>query len=1417
MANLKFADTHNMVAFLSKPEESDGFEQIVDFLNAHPIKYALTVNPTIYTSCIEQFWSTVKAKTINGEVQLHALVDGKKIIVTESTVRRDLQLEDAEGIDCLPNSTIFEELTRMGYEKISQKLTFYKAFFSPQWKFLIHTILQCLSSKTTAWNEFSSTMASVIICLATNQKFNFSKYIFESMVRNLDNLSGKFLMYPRFIQVFLNKQLEGRPTHKRSYDAPSHTKKIFGNMKRVGKGFSGRVTTLFPTMVVQNQAELGEDIVADEAVHKELGDSLVRAATTASSLEAEQDSGNITKTRSKETPNESSSLGTTSGGGPRCQETMGDTIAQTRFENVSKLSNDPLLAKGNTLQNGEDSLKLKELMELCTKLQTRVLDLEKTKTTQQNEIASLKRMVKKLKKKRSLISHGLKRLHKVGMSRRVESSGDEEYLGEDASKQGRRINAIDADDEITLVSVQDDADAEMFDVNTLTGDEVFAEQEVAAKGVNLTVDEVTLAQALAALKSVKPKVKGVVIQEPSTTTTTISSQQPSQAKVQDKGKGKMVEPEPVKPTKKKVQIMLDEEIALNYKQRLMKRKEFPKLKKKRLMKPILLGMTFKQNLITPRANKKTLAAKRAEEKRNKPPTKTKQKKTMITYLKNMECWKHKDLKSKDFDSIQKMFDRAFKRVNTFVDFRTDLVEGSSKRAGEELEQESTKKQKVDEDKDTAELQSLMEVIPDEEEVAIDVVPLATKPPTIVDWKIHKEGKKSYYQIVRADGKSQMYRVFSLMLKSFSREDLEDLYKLVKAKYKSTRPVEDLDLVLWSDLKTMFEPHVEDEIWKLQQRYQVLSWKLFDSCGVHCLSLQSGMIYMLVEKRYPLTPPTITDMLNKKLQGRIVGIKSLLNVVSITAALIDVNAAQSKLVLLENFNENYSKCLRLLYKVNAAEGVNAASEEVSTTKLVSTAYSAHDHVSLPPAISNVIGITQTMKIKSHSYYEYGIFESFTCWQLNPEEGGDDSVGSNTLDALADVQSPWLNRLVHAPSIATPFKPSKPKRTKSGVSSGYAGKSVADPLSDNNKRKRELIDVSTDNVSGNTPLDGSTDRAGSRSDKKKGRLSWYIDHSMAKKMDKRGSSNDPMVKPSLSMMLHKSLLIASKTIVGRDGIVHSYSGLKLSYIPATSSVMLRIPRTYVKDKGSALASRYAHTRASRRPRAVKPSKRVALTSASVPPVYHNLGPPSYQCSKYDATMWYAERTDKARRFAHPTFSMCCLKGKLRLPRFNDTPPPLKRLLDYTDPTTSKFREQIWVYKSMICFTSFGAKIDHSINSGKAPYTFGINGQKYHRMGSLLPAEGVPPRYGYVKNNKKTVKNEQAQTRESEEYKKKPKNQSRSQKSQASVRISQKSQENSQKRASTDTGIRRVQKEAKDSKPKPEKSSLSQIQSKSVKDGQ
>nr|GEV66801.1 retrotransposable element Tf2 [Tanacetum cinerariifolium] len=372
---------------------------------------------------------------------LQSRVDGKEIIITESSVRRDLRLANEDDVDCLPNSTIFESLELMG-------------------------------PKTTAWNEFSSTMASAIICLATNQKFNFSKLIFDSMIRNLDNASGKFLMYPR------------KPKRKN-------------------------------TRVPQSSGST--EHVADEVVYKERGNRLVRAATTASSLEAEQDSGNIDKTQSKATPNEASSPGATLGGGPRCQEAIGDTIAQTRV----------LLAK--------------------------------TKTTQVLEIKSLGRKVKELEKKQRSRTHKLKILYKG------------------------RIEVIDVDEDITLVN---DQDAEMFDVADLLGEEVFVEKDVdkevndkvqkvvkevvkdinttklivdvahvnAAGEINaasitkticdaatITTEEVTLAKALAELKTSKPKVKGVFIQElsESTTTTTTTTTTPttiSLKKSQDKGR-----------------------------------------------------------------------------------------------------------------------------------------------------------------------------------------------------------------------------------------------------------------------------------------------------------------------------------------------------------------------------------------------------------------------------------------------------------------------------------------------------------------------------------------------------------------------------------------------------------------------------------------------------------------------------------------------------------------------------------------------------------------------------------------------------------------------------------------------------------------------------------------------------------------
>nr|GEZ37199.1 hypothetical protein [Tanacetum cinerariifolium] len=131
----------------------------------------------------------------------------------------------------MPNEEIFAELARMGYEKPSIKLTFYKVFFSSQWKFLIHTILQSMSAKRTSWNEFSSAIASAIICLSTGRKFIFSKYIFESLVRNVDN-SSKLYMYPRFIQLIIQNQLGDLSTHITKYTSPALTQKVFANMRK---------------------------------------------------------------------------------------------------------------------------------------------------------------------------------------------------------------------------------------------------------------------------------------------------------------------------------------------------------------------------------------------------------------------------------------------------------------------------------------------------------------------------------------------------------------------------------------------------------------------------------------------------------------------------------------------------------------------------------------------------------------------------------------------------------------------------------------------------------------------------------------------------------------------------------------------------------------------------------------------------------------------------------------------------------------------------------------------------------------------------------------------------------------------------------------------------------------------------------
>ncbi|GKB77844.1 hypothetical protein Tco_0944739 [Tanacetum coccineum] len=294
-------------------------------------------------------------------------------------------------------------------------------------------------------------MVSLIICLATNQKFNLSKYIFDAMVKHLDG-EVKFLMYPHFLQVFINQQLRDMSTLKKIFVNPFHTKKVFANIKRAGKDFSRRITTLFDTMMVQASEEVGEDL---DHPTDSTQIPIIDQPSTSSRPKKKQTSK---KTQIKEA------------------EVLQDETKHE--ESVPTPSNDPQ-------PSGKDSMQLTDLMVLCTKLQTQVLDLEKAKDAQAKEIASLKKRVQRLERKKQSKPIGLKRLKKVGMSRRVESFEDQESLGdsEDSSKQGRSIKDIDKDDDVTLVDeTQERQDDElMFDIRVLDTDEMPVEAKIDEK------------------------------------------------------------------------------------------------------------------------------------------------------------------------------------------------------------------------------------------------------------------------------------------------------------------------------------------------------------------------------------------------------------------------------------------------------------------------------------------------------------------------------------------------------------------------------------------------------------------------------------------------------------------------------------------------------------------------------------------------------------------------------------------------------------------------------------------------------------------------------------------------------------------------------------------------------------------------
>nr|GEZ40749.1 hypothetical protein [Tanacetum cinerariifolium] len=587
---------------------------------------------------------------------LQALVDKKKIVIFEDVIHEILKLNDVEGVLCLPNEEIFAGLAQMGYEKSYTKLTFYKAFFSSQWKFLIHTILQSLSAKRTSWNEFSTAMAS------TNQVGDLS-------------------------------------THTTRFISPALTQKVFANMTRVGKGFSGVETPLFKGMLAIGQP-IEEGLVAEQV---QVDDP---AAAVAENVD---------------------------------EDVSHDTIPSPLPHDIPSPSQEPSSPpqKQQKIDNAAPKL-------VIVKLKARV-----------NKIKSLK----------------LRRLRKVGASRRVKSSDDME----DVFNQGRMITDMDMNEEIELVKDAKVAEsegrhvekqAEIYNLDLDHSSKVLSMQEddskvqevvevvttakliieVTAAASQVSVASTTIPAASATIPAAKPTIpaavptvgaaytrrrKGVIIRDPEED---LSLKTPAETpKVKDKGKCILVETP--KPIKKKDQIEMDAEYVKKLQDKIDR--DHDDFSKDIDWDAVIYHVNQKSS------NPQYIKICQGMKKR--PQTESEACKNMMIYLKNTIGYKMDFFKGMTYAQICPIFQARF-------------YENIRKLSEEAQEAEDLRKR--------------LEVVEDEDDdVFVDATPLASKV-LVVDYHIMLIDNKPRFKIIRADETHQFYISFATLLKNFDREDLE---------------------------------------------------------------------------------------------------------------------------------------------------------------------------------------------------------------------------------------------------------------------------------------------------------------------------------------------------------------------------------------------------------------------------------------------------------------------------------------------------------------------------------------------------------------------------------------------------------------------------------------------------------------------
>nr|GEX88121.1 hypothetical protein [Tanacetum cinerariifolium] len=616
------------------------------------IHYALTVNPHIYISCIKQFWNTASVNRSNDITRLQALVDRKKIVIAEDVIREILQLDDAKGMVCLLNEEIFAGLAQMGYEK--------------------------------------------------------------PLVHNVDS-SSKFYMYPRFIQLIIQNQVGDLSTHTTRFISPALTQKVFANMRRVRKGFSGVETPLFEDMLAARQ--LAEEGITEEQVQ---ADDTVAAAVQENVAEDVANDA-IPSPPSHDIPSPS--------------------------QEQSSPPQQPQSSPQAPPQGAEFPTYFQQVLDICSALTRCVENLEHDKAAQKLEILKLK-----------------------AKGRMIDDLDKDEGI-ELAEKQAE-IYHLDLDHSSKVLSMQEDDSKVQEVVKVVTTAKLItdvvttATSQVSAASATISVAKPSIhAAALTVVAAYTRRRKGVIIRDPKEE---LSSKTPAETpKLKDKGKGIMIET--LKPIKKKDQIELDAEYARKLHGEI--NKDHKEINKDNDWDAAIDHVKQK--------SKNPQYIKRYQVMKKKPQTESEARKNMMIYLLNTAGYKMDFFKGMSYDDICPIFQARFDANMRFLfKSREEMEEEDQevlKSINETPAQKAAKRRKLNKEAQEAkDLKKHLEVVDDEDDdVFTEATPLARKFP-VVDYQIVVINNKPRFKIIKADETHQLYISFITLLKNFDREDLKNL-------------------------------------------------------------------------------------------------------------------------------------------------------------------------------------------------------------------------------------------------------------------------------------------------------------------------------------------------------------------------------------------------------------------------------------------------------------------------------------------------------------------------------------------------------------------------------------------------------------------------------------------------------------------